>query len=202
MKIGLILFDYDENTNLEVYDYLIGVDKGAYNAFKDGIKLDYAIGDFDSITLNQLTELSQSIKIKKLNPIKDLTDTEEALDYAMSLSNDITILGGIDGNRIEHLIANLNLFNKCNHLQIINKYSKIFILDKSYTIKDDEYKFYSFFWYEGSPCISLKGFKYELNNYLLAPHDSLCISNEIIDNGSIDIKNGKILVIQTKNDQN
>ena len=25
---------------------------------------------------------------------------------------------------------------------------------------------------------------------------------QIIDNGSIDIKNGKILVIQTKNDQN
>lgn len=201
MKIGIILHDYDRSTNFNNYDYLIGVDKGAYQAFKQGIKLNVAIGDFDSISNDEYEELIRNVSVKKLNPVKDLTDTADALEYAMKMSDDITILGGIEGNRIEHLIANLNLFNKCNSLKIINKYSKIYLLDKSCKIFDNEYKFISFYWYEGDPIIDLNGFKYELNNYLLKPYDSLCISNEINGNANIFVKNGKILVIETKNDK-
>ena len=66
------------NCDLTKYDlkdkFVVGIDKGAYLATINNIELDLAVGDFDSVTLEELKTINAK-KIIKLNPIKDETDT-------------------------------------------------------------------------------------------------------------------------------
>ena len=86
--------------------YVIGADKGALFCAQNNIKMDIAIGDFDSIKSYEFEKIKSLTKVIKLNPIKDLTDTMEAINLVKNYDT-ITILGGIQGKRIEHFYANL-----------------------------------------------------------------------------------------------
>ncbi len=200
MKIGLIMQDFKFNINLNDFDFLIGVDRGALNAYQNNIYVNLAIGDFDSITKDELILIKKKSKVIKLNPIKDLTDTAEALEYSFKLSNDVTMLGGIEGKRIEHFIANLCLFKEYPLLKIENENSLIFCITKP-TRLPIKYKFASFFALNTVKSLCLKGFKYELANYDLELYDSLCISNEIIDcDNLVSFKEGLLLIILSNDD--
>ena len=98
---AVIILGNIENINNDVLEnsYIIGVDKGAYLAYKRNIRLDIAIGDFDSIKEVEYNELFNYTKIIKLNSIKDSTDTNEAIKLCKDY-NEIIILGGIKGKRI------------------------------------------------------------------------------------------------------
>ena len=179
--------------------FIIGADKGAINAINQGIKLDLALGDFDSVTNNELELIKNNSKrIIKLDPIKDVTDT----NYAINLLNDydeIILLGGITGKRIEHFISNIiDLYNHPN-LKIMDNNSLILIMDKSF-IPLNDYKYISLYSLDNNTIISLSGFKYNLNNYNLKINDPLCISNEIINESYVNIIKGKLLVIYSKDD--
>ena len=94
----------------------VGIDKGALDAINKGIKLDYILGDFDSISLLEYERIQKIVKnIIKLNPCKDDTDTEHAINYFKDASK-IIIHGGIKGKRVEHLLANINLLYKYDNL--------------------------------------------------------------------------------------
>ena len=179
--------------------FIIGADKGAINAINQGIKLDLALGDFDSVTKNEYEIIKNNSKrIIKLDPIKDVTDT----NYAINLLNDydeIILLGGITGKRIEHFISNIiDLYNHPN-LKIMDNNSLILIMDKSF-IPLNDYKYISLYSLDNNTIISLSGFKYNLNNYNLKINDPLCISNEIINESYVNIIKGKLLVIYSKDD--
>ena len=59
--------------------YVIGIDEGAYLALKAGVKLDVAIGDFDSIDQDKLEYLKKNTKVIELSARKNDTDTGAAL---------------------------------------------------------------------------------------------------------------------------
>ena len=60
--------------------YVIGVDKGALYCLKNHIRMDLAVGDFDSVNNRDFDLINKETKIIKLNSIKDDTDTEHALN--------------------------------------------------------------------------------------------------------------------------
>lgn len=190
------------NIDLTKYDYnnkyVIGVDKGSIRAINAGVKLDEAVGDFDSITKEELNMLYKLTKVTKLDPIKDDTDTAHALGLCKNAKN-IDILGSIQGKRIEHFLANLIDLKNDSRIRLIDDYSIIFTLDKDYSIIKSDYKYISFYSLRDSTVISLKGFKYELNNYNLKINDPLCISNELLKDGKI-IIDGKVIVVMSKED--
>ncbi len=205
MKIALVLFDIDlSNIDLSSY-YLIGVDRGALNLINYNYKCDLAIGDFDSVNVEELKLIKDNSKeIIILNPIKDKTDTEEALDKALNKSSDITIFGGIKGNRIEHFLSNLTLFNKFNDLKIIDNNSLIIYKDNIILNKEDykDYKYVSFFTFK-STTLTLKGFKYNLDKFCLSLSNcSLTTSNELKDEKAIVDSCEKLLIIFSKADKN
>lgn len=199
-----VLVFIGNNISVNNYDfndyYVIGVDKGALLLIRNNIKCDEAIGDFDSVCQVDLELIKKNTKVTVLNMEKDDTDTFVSIKRAYEISDDVTILGGIEGRRIEHFIANLNLLSKYDNLKLIDDNSYIFKLNTSTNLKKDEYKYISFFALEDS-IISLEGFKYNLCNYNLKVFDSLCVSNEIQNLAKISL-NGKILVIKSKNDNN
>ena len=95
------------------YDIIIAVDKGLETI--DYLKLEpqYILGDFDSVNTKILEKYKpQNIKIIKLNPEKDLTDTHSAIDLALEIkSTEITILGAI-GTRLDHTMANIHILKQ------------------------------------------------------------------------------------------
>ena len=62
MKAYLIVGNNIELSNIKdlTSSFVVGVDKGAFIALKKGIKLDLAIGDFDSVNEEELACLFDS----------------------------------------------------------------------------------------------------------------------------------------------
>ena len=192
-NIDLASFDFNNK-------YVVGIDKGALYALECGIKLDLALGDFDSIDEDQFDLIKDRTSIKKLNPIKDDTDTFDAVKMLNDYSK-ITILGGIQGKRIEHFMANINMLKLDNRIEIIDNYSHIFIKNESFILKKDQYKYVSFFAVEDVFGLDLIGFKYNLSNQILSSIDSFCISNELTSStGFVNFRKGKLLVIKSMAD--
>ena len=200
MKAVLVIGNNYKFNKEDFYNsYVIGVDKGALYCLNNDIKMDLAVGDFDSIKEDELESIKKITKIVKLNPIKDDTDTEHALNIVKNY-DEIVILGGIKGNRIEHFISMLIYLKKYPNLVIKDDNSIIFRADKDIILKKDNYKFISLFSIDNNTIISLDGFKYNLDNYNLKENDPLGISNEIVlDEAKINL-NGKIIIVKTKDD--
>lgn len=197
MRVLVFVYPLSENIKsffeIKKTDYIIAVDSAVEILIKQNITPNLAVGDFDSLSDHSLLS---NIKTVKLAEIKDETDSFVAIEEAFKLTDDVIMIGGFCGERIEHFIAHLLLFNKFPKLIIMSENSVVKLLEKGvYNIQTQNY--ISLFSYEES-LINLKGFKYNLENYLLKPYDPLCISNEVIDKGTIEVVRGKILYIESK----
>lgn len=200
MRVIVITNEVPDNLNdiinIKDTDYVIVVDGAFDSSYKQKIKMDLVIGDMDSV-LNK-KRLSQYEQIK-LNPMKDDTDTKKALEKAYELSNDVILVGGIQGSRIEHFLGNIMHFKNHPNLIMLDNNSKIYLLQKSrHIIKKGKY--INIFSYPKCN-ITLNGFVYNLNNYELELFDQLIISNEVKDAfGEIIINEGSALVIESNKD--
>ncbi len=188
------------------YDIIIAVDKGLETIDYLKLQPQYVLGDFDSVNTKILEKYkTQNIKIIKLNPEKDLTDTHSAIDLALEIkSTEITILGAI-GTRLDHTIANIHILkqalDKNIKAKIVNEKNEIELIDKEIIIKkDDNYKYVSIIPLTTQVTgITIEGMKYIINDYTLSIGDSLGVSNEQIDKeAKISIKTGILVVIKSK----
>ena len=174
--------------------YIIAVDQAVSELNKQQIQYQLAVGDFDSLL--DIKEIQSDII--KLNPIKDESDTYKAIEIAYTKSNDVTLLGGLRGPRIDHLYANLLLLQRFPKLTIIDEHNKIEIKSKGiYAYKKNEYNYISLFAIEDT-IITLEGTKYPLDHYLIKKDNPIGLSNEIEDQAIIHIHDGLVLVIQSK----
>lgn len=189
------------------YSLIIAVDGGM--EFLDGINVmpDYIVGDFDTLSENILKKYENSrAKIIRLNPVKDSTDTEEAVELACrNGAAEVDILGGL-GSRMDHTIGNLFLLEKMLKKSvrgtIYSHNAQITIIDKTTVIKNTyRYKYISFLQFDGpARGVTLKDFKYNVENFDFDTEKTfrLGISNEFVsDSGQVEIKDGKLLVIMT-----
>lgn len=188
------------------YDIIIAVDKGLETIDYLKLQPQYVLGDFDSVNTKILEKYKkQNIKIIKLNPEKDLTDTHSAIDLALKLkSTEITILGAI-GTRLDHTMANIHILkqalDKNIKAKIVNEKNEIELINKEIIIKkDDNYKYVSIIPLTTNVTgITIEGMKYIINDYTLSIGDSLGVSNEQIDKeAKISIKTGILVVIKSK----
>ena len=178
---------------------IIGVDKGAYRCAKAQIRMKSALGDFDSISLQQKEIVKQyTQEMIVYNPIKDDTDCVAAINWALSNSYDeILVLGGL-GGRQDHNYANLRLLkNKKATIVFKDQKNKIFCLGPGrYEISKEEYKYLSLFAQEDS-CITIRNVAYPLFDRCLNDSDIYTVSNEISeDKAVLTIKYGRLMVMQ------
>ena len=195
-----------KNVTLKEYDlkdaYVVGIDQGAILALEEGIALDAEIGDFDSIEKEEEKRLSKQKNVFFLNREKDDTDTAAALKILPKEVRKITILGGIQGNRIDHFLANLLLMEQDERIGMVDDDTMIFIKNESFQVSKGKYHYLSLFALEEVVDLTLNGVAYPLTNYTLFPKDPLCISNEWkTDLADITFQSGKLLVILSKEDR-
>jgi len=176
-------------------DYIIAVDQAVSNLYKQRIKIDLAIGDFDSLSNHSMLN---SLNVIKLNPVKDVTDTNQALIEAMNMKPDeLYMIGGIGGERIEHFMVHTMFFNQFPKLVIKDEKSTLFLMEEGVHLLSNR-DFNTFIGYPEA-LLSLTGFKYSLVLYKLNQYDPLCISNEILGSqGSVTVHQGRLLVIISK----
>lgn len=184
-------------------DYLIGADQGALTLIEYGLTPDLALGDFDSVSEDQLIRIQLNSKqFNSCDPVdKNYTDTELALQRAIRMQPSSILLLGATGTRFDHTLANIHLLRSAlaHHIPmaILDDHNKIQLLDSSLTITQEGYKYVSLLPLSMEVSgIDLDGFAYPLHQATLTIGQSLGISNVLVEpTGTISIANGLLLVI-------
>lgn len=216
MKNALLIsgghIDYEFVNNYyhdKSFDMVIAIDGGLKAADELGITPTHIVGDFDTISSAILSKYNNKddIVIKRLNPEKDFTDTQCAINMANeSGCNDLVIIGGT-GTRLDHTIANIHTLQLAlNHninAVIINENNRISLVDNSLSIsqKDVYGTYVSFLPLTQNVTITLEGFKYPLNNYDMdvTKTMSLGVSNEVTsDVAKVNVSKGIAIMIESR----
>lgn len=197
----------------EIFDTIICVDGALRIADELSLKLDWLVGDFDSVSTELLNKYESMIasgiihtNIRKYKPEKDATDTQIAIELAMDLeAYEIVLLGGV-GSRMDHTLGNINLLLKPLYkgikAYIINENNKIYTIDNTTKIKKSEQygNYVSLLPFtEQVTKVTLLGFQYPLTEYSMTIGESIGISNEIMEEeATIRLEKGVLIVIESK----
>jgi thiamine diphosphokinase len=197
-SVAIILKRCDSIPTAENY---IGVDKGALTLARNGKRMLLAIGDFDSVEESDLAYIKEySDTLLQLNPIKDDTDSEAAVMYAIEKGyQKIHLYGGL-GGRLDHAMINLRLVSRFPETVYLHDQNNFIysLAEGVHSIDKRDYTYISFFT-EDKATISLEGFKYPLDKQQLTNKDTYTTSNEILeDRGIVTVHAGKVTVIQSK----
>lgn len=192
------------------FDFVVAVDGGLEHLKPLGILPNAVVGDFD--TVNQEVFLEYH-KLKEVTweihrPEKDETDTELAIEMAISMgAESITILGGT-GGRIDHMLANIHLLAGCLDRGIfacmVDRQNKLYLLDRETTFwrKDLHGNYLSFIpLTEEVRGITLTGFRYPLTkkNISIGREAGLCVSNELAaESGTIALDYGCLICVESR----
>lgn len=188
-----IALDFDD------FDHIICADGGHLIADRLGLSAEYLIGDYDSSSKPDRTDVI-------LLPMeKDMTDSEAALDFAAAKGFDhITVLGGL-GGRFDHTMGNIGMLakycGKLRHLALVDGQNYVFMMAPgSIKVPKSRYKYLGIISYGGSAeNVTLRGVKYPLTDYRLPNDTTLGVSNEILEEeAEISFTEGKLLIILTK----
>ncbi|VEU82834.1 thiamine diphosphokinase [Acholeplasma hippikon] len=202
MKIFIVTYPFVKNLKELINEYkpnyLIAVDSAVSFVYGENIPIDLAVGDFDTLKDKGILKTLNTIE---LNVMKDETDTEYAILEALKLKPDeIYLIGGIGGARIEHTYANLNYVKRYKKIKLITDESVI----SSYGIGTYEFNSNGYFsvFANTDSVISLKDFLYELDCYKLDQLSTIGISNEVKEKpAKLIVHAGEVLVIETKKDK-
>ncbi|MGN7469189.1 thiamine diphosphokinase [Brevibacillus sp. SAFN-007a] len=187
-------------------DWLVGVDRGALFLVRHGFTPHLSIGDFDSVTAEEMAEIERhSLHVSSCDPVnKDLTDTEMALHWCIRQKPGDIVLLGVLGSRFDHTLANVHLLRKAllekTSCCIIDERNEIRLVDSHCRIEQDHFAHVSLLPLTSEVTgITLRGFMYPLENATLHIGDTLGISNVLTEKtGTIDVGTGQLLVIKSK----
>ncbi len=179
---------------------LAGVDYGALVLARRGLHMKLAVGDFDSVQEGDLALIRKyADEVIVLNPVKDDTDSEAALHALRERGYDEIIFTGALGGRIDHEYVNLKLAMKYPGIvTLYDPHNRVHAYGEgTWRFAKEEYRYFSVFT-SSEAVISLKGFKYPLEDRRITPDDIYTVSNEITGaEGILEVKEGKVLVIQS-----
>ena len=158
-------------------------------------------GDFDSIK-NDVKEFYQekNVKFIKFKVEKDYTDSELLLNEIQNKYDIIYCIAGLGGS-IDHELTNINLLDKYSNLIFISEKEKIFKIDSDSKFNDMINTKISFVIFSDEvKALTLKGFKYNIENLDIKKDEARCISNIIIENeANLSIKSGSLLCVIKEN---
>ena len=188
-------------------EYIIAADSGLKYIDELGLVPDMILGDYDSVE-DGLLDKYNSTDIKTYPREKDYTDTHIAIINALKAgASEIYILGAI-GTRMDHTftnICNMKVALDCDvPCFIYDRHNKVYIVNDQMRevklSKKEQYGDYvSIVPLSEEAVISLTGFKYTLDDYVLHQGLSICQSNEIKeDEAIIKINKGLLIVFETK----
>ncbi len=192
---------------------IIAADRGLEFFMNTGIYPDMAVGDFDSLSdpgrsyLQVCDTQMGRMRVVRLKPEKDDSDTQAAVDMAIRQGSGSIVIFGATGSRLDHVLANLGLLSygaeRGVSVTLADRNNRVRLIGRETVLKREEQfgNFVSFFPVGGDvPGLTLKGFKYPLDRHYLRASDSgLTVSNEITEpEARVTYESGSLLMIMSR----
>lgn len=189
-----------EWVSLSDYALTIAADKGYAYAENTGIVPDIFVGDFDSFFEEGRVKSSE---VFRLNPEKDMTDTQKAVEIAMERGADSILILGALGGRIDHALANIQMLkfglDRNVKVEIADCNNCVLLINAPVRIKRREEWCLSLIPLTVCEHVSIGGVYYPLSDAVMDLGSSLGVSNEFAEEyADIDPGNGLMLVMICK----
>lgn len=204
------------NIDLSAYDAVICADRGLQVAEVLDLLGDvpvYLIGDYDSGTPPTEAEQAAASGLVVLPTVKDMTDSEAAIDLAVSRGYDVIhVLGGL-GGRFDHSMGNLGMLAKyvedprVKELWFEDGQNRVFMKTPG-TFRvpargpENRFDYFGLIAYSGAvEGLTITGAKYPLAGHTLTPDTTLGVSNEVAKDAAfaeVSHTKGHLLVIFSK----
>ena len=188
-------------------DIYLGVDGGCLKLLKQGLPLDIAVGDFDSVSEVDLRKLqAQAKQVVQSVPEKNDTDLELALKTVFEDYPDaaVTVYGAF-GGRLDHFLSNIflptdpDLAPYMEQIQLVDEQNRlVFRPAGSHEIQPDPTMTYVGFMPVGEGRLEITGAKYPLHseNYFLK---AMYGSNEFLDQAiQVSLDRGYLVIVYSK----
>ena len=195
------------NEIIDEKDIIFCADGGANYTYKYNIYPNYIIGDLDSIDTIVLDFYKKEmVKIIKFDPEKNYTDFELILHEIERYQKDnniifdnVYVLGGL-GKRLDMTLNNINLLEEYKNLTFFSSDEEVFYKESSFYLKNKKGREISIISLDNViEKLTLKGFKYEIENVNIERKTSRLVSNIVTSNKCfINFEKGKIIVISRK----
>jgi len=198
-NIVAIIANGEKCSNLEKIlmdaDIIIAADGGANLCRTQHITPDYIIGDLDSITMETLEFFSESKFIEITE--QDHTDMQKALTYALSLNPTKIKIIAVFGNRMDHTLGNILIFQNYNSsipLEIYDNFGVMtFYSPGKYELNLQPGQIISFFSLSPINDLSLEGFEYPIKNANYS-RNFIGVSNVVINQKcTVEFQKGKLI---------
>ena len=189
------------------FDLFIGVDRGSLFLIEQGICPDLAVGDFDSVSEEELALIcSQSKEVLQAQPEKNDTDLELAVKtvFVRYPQAQVTIFGAF-GGRLDHTLANIFLPSNpeitpyMQQIRLCNAQNQLCYCPQGrHEVKPVAGMNYLAFMPADNSRLSIEGAKYPLNesNYFFK---KVYASNEFIDEPVfLECQSGYVIIIYSK----
>lgn len=193
--------------NVEEEDLVIAVDGGINYCGILEIEPDIILGDFDSVNEAQreaILAMKEQVpdRVIALKPEKDDTDMLAALKLGLTMGYDYFLIYGATGGRLEHTLANIQcLLYLKNHDAVgylMDGSGMIFVMkNEEVKLRDNLEGYFSLFCLgKEAKGVTIKGMKYELDNYTMTNDFPIGVSNEFIGKeASISVVDGELVGI-------
>ena len=205
MKVAYLFFNGQLRGSKKFYSNLIEKQKGDIYCADGGANIAYQLnlipkeiyGDLDSIK-DEVKDFftKKNVKFIKFNVEKDYTDSELVLNEIEKKYDKIYAIAALGGS-IDHELTNINLLNRYSNLIFVSQKEKMFKIEKSYNFSNMKNKKVSFIIFSDKvENLTLKGFKYSVENLDLTKGETRCVSNIIEKNEArLTLKNGALLCV-------
>ncbi|WP_434311598.1 thiamine diphosphokinase [Hominifimenecus sp. rT4P-3] len=190
--------DFGDGTIVPGPEDLVIAGDGGFRHLRDrGIRVDFAIGDFDSLGYRPGIP-----DVMVLKPEKDDTDMMAALEEGIRRGyREFKIYGGT-GGRISHTIANIQMMagmaKRGLRAELIGFGCRMWVIqDSEIRFQAGEKGFLSVFCLgDAAEGVTEEGLKYSLSDYRMVKENPLGVSNEFTGKPSlVRVKKGTLLLI-------
>lgn len=189
------------NQLLEWSPLVVVLDRAIDRVLQLGIKVDVLIGDFDrNFDYNYYKKLQYPIEIIQLED-QESYDIDKAINYLIERKIPAANIVWATGKRMDHTMTNITNLVKYQEkikLVMLDDYSKIFPLTKNFTKWYPEKTILSLIPVGTVHKISTKNLKYELQNDSLILGFKPGSSNEVLNDGLVEItyQDGHLLLME------
>ncbi len=174
-------------------DIIYAADSGADVCLSAGLK-PIVTGDMDSFT-----KVLDGLRVVE-NPDQETTDCDKLLQLIESeVSKPVVVIAGFEGDRIDHMLANLTSFAKSSlPIQILLETGMAFVLRSNETYNHSQTEGKTFSVIPISNCeVSLRNCQWPLDNQKLSLESKVSVSNQANEDFSATVHSGIALLVFT-----
>ena len=187
-------------------DILIAADGGARHAAALGLIPSVIIGDFDSISVDELSQFaSAGTRLERYPPAKDETDLELALNHALRAGCSPIIILGAYGGRLDHSLGIFSLLSdplyRAAGVRSEDGQTEAFFISQPAEIDGAPGDTVSLIaWGQPAEGVTTEGLEYPLKAETLSPYRTRGVSNRMTaEKASVSLTSGLLLCIHTRN---